>query len=161
MFKLDIRDKIKLLLISFIIILCFCFYFQNYSYARYTSRKDETSNVSIAKLDVSVEFDNIESTNLVNGNDILDYKIKIKNNSDVSNLYSITLENVPENVYVSLDDSSFKLSTNNKIMFYHVGEFYINNSNNIHEHKLSFKSSIDAKEAIETIKIKVDVEQID
>jgi len=134
----------------------------NNAKSKYKSETNGTSNATVAKWDVSLtpvtignEFD------IVTGNTIVDYSIKVLSNSDVSCRYSIIISNVPNDIKVSLDDGTEQTPSNNKVTFSNVGSFIIGDDIEEHTHKISFSAPIESSANNSQINIQVGFTQID
>ena len=118
-------------------------YFTIYTFSKYVGTINKQGNINIAKWDVSI-LDNEDSTiNIVSGNtsenlNQQSYILSVKSASEVSNYYSIILTNVPSGVRVILDDNETYYESNNLILIKNAGSFTANDSDSIHNHKLTF-----------------------
>lgn len=112
--------------------------------ARYKTITSGMVTVKVAKWDVSVSNLSSNTINIIAGNTTQDYRLQVRNNSEVSCTYSIVISNISNDIKVSLDDGSDLTPSNNQITISNAGTFNIGDGNLERTHKLTFKAPISA-----------------
>ena len=139
--KVQLKRKLFLFLLIYFAI--FTTYFSMNTLSKYTGLSSGNGNIDIAKWDVSIDTTgSTNPINLVAGNGEKNYNLKVTSNSEVGVDYTIVLSNIPSGIQVSLDGTGFSIPSNNKISF--TRSFNANDSNNEHNHTLTFKALLDS-----------------
>ena len=141
--KMQLKRKIIMLFLIYLAI--FTAYFSMSTLSKYTGISSGNGNADIAKWDVSIDTTgSTNPINLVAGNGEQNYNLKVTSNSEVGVKYSIFLSNVPSGIQVFLDGVSYSLQSGNKIICTDIGSFNAEDSNNEHNHTLTFKALLDS-----------------
>ena len=93
------------------------------SLAKYTTSTTDSDGARVAKFEVAATPDGESSQtnkitlNLVEREETESYSFLVSNNSEVVVRYKIIVSNVPEHIYVSLNDGEFQGSTTGTVTF--------------------------------------------
>lgn len=114
------------------------------SYAIYRSYSTGGGNIATASWNVSLNQNNVNNNLTIipgeNGT-TASYTINITSNSEVDVIYSIVIENLPSGVSISLDDGSFVIANNNKVVFTDVGTILYSDANKNKSHVITIKAN--------------------
>jgi hypothetical protein len=122
--------------------------------AKYIESLDKEKEVIIVKWNVLIYTVSEININIISGNTMQTYKVRVKSVSEVAAYYSINITNIPEGVSVALDDLDPVTAVNNEITFENVGILNVGDFE-YHEHRLTFNADLSA-EALET-EVDIDV----
>ena len=154
------KEKLKKNISTFLFIylIFIASYFSILTFSKYIGKSTGNGTTTIAKWEVSLDTsDNTSDTlNIVNGNTIQNYILKIISTSDVKAQYSIVLSNLPNQLEVKLDNGNYQIPTNNTITFTNVGYINANAQNRTATHTLTFNVPLNAN-TIEASEINIDV----
>lgn len=152
-------NRYKISIIFFII--SFISISTSLTYSVFKSNGTGNANIDIANWEVLLDTDNENTISLTSGVDAKNYKIKVKNNSEVTIKYTIVLTNLPTGVEVALDEGNFEESINNTLTFSNVNQIKYNDSVKEKEHTLKFKSNLGTTEVEnQEVGINVKFEQV-
>ena len=148
------KSKLRRVLCSILMLLMI---FSSYVMAKYVSSVNGIGSASVAKWSVNWIGTGSNVLNLVSGNSDGSYTFNVTSASEVAASYSITVSNAPSGIEIKLDNESFQtVGSSGEITFNNVGSFSANDTNNIHEHTLTFNSPL-AASLSGTNSIEVDV----
>lgn len=97
--------------------------FSSVSLAKYTASTTDSDAAKVAKFDVAVTPDseaaqkNKITLNLVEREDTESYSFVVNNNSEVAVRYVIIVSNIPQHIYISLNDGEFHESADGTVTF--------------------------------------------
>lgn len=157
--KKKFNNKMFISLILLIFLISINLSFSKTSLAKYSIVLSDTKkSKTVASFDVSAIIPNANIS--ISPLDEYDYIITVTNNSDVAVSYDIFFSNIPEGIFISIDESEY--SDGNSIWYAkNVGVIDVNNKNKIRTHKIKFKTSKEVTEIIDrTINIQVIFNQI-
>ncbi len=119
--------------------------FSSYFLAKYVSSFSDNDNVSIAKWSVDYTSD-INTLNLVSGNNTGNYILNVTSTSAVSVNYSVVVSNMPGGMEVKVDDGEYEtIGASGSITFDNVGSFSANDTNSTHTHTIVFNAPLDSE----------------
>lgn len=145
--------KKKLLLITFSIVLIILT--ATITYSKY--QDNATGKVGIEGATWNVSLIGDDDIDLTTGEEQM-YSVQVKNNSEVNVIYSIIIENLPDDIKVKLDDNEYVEETDNKIIFTNVGELLVGETVE-RSHELTFTTPLEAEETENEVSIKVQFKQ--
>ncbi len=118
---------------------------------KFISTLAKSDSIQVAKWEVAIDdsdvTNNSNNMDLVAGGSAKSYKIIISNTSNVGVNYSINLTNLPNGIYVGLDNNPLQLVTDNRITFNDVGIINAQNetTENV-EHTIIFQVPLEVDE---------------
>ena len=139
------KDKKKLSIM--IIVSIFVFFVIPLTYALFKGIINSSAAMNAASYSVTLNQTQEDSyISVVAGDNTssASYTVNITSTSEVDIIYSIIVDNVPSGVTVSLDNGSFTLPTNNKVIFANVSTINYSDVNKTKSHTLTFKAAASA-----------------
>ena len=156
--KVKLKLKRKFVVFFSLYFVFLTFYLTIFTFSKYIGFITDENTASIAGWNVSIDDskNQTDEITLIAGNSQYDYVLSIQSTSEVATTYSIKLENLPENIDISLDGSDYVKPTNNQVTFLGVGTFKANELNKIVNHTITFNAPI-GMQTINNQKINVEV----
>ena len=148
------KNKILIVLITLFLTL----FLISGTYALFKSGGGANANISAATWSVSV-IGNNNDVNVTTGTEGQGYELTVKNDSEVSVVYTITITNLPTGVSVKLDDKAAIEEDNHTVTIDNAGELLISGPRQ-KVHTLLFSAPLDTEEVTnQTVNISVDFKQ--
>ena len=120
----------------------FSFYFTSNTLSKYMGRAYGNANTSAAKWEIGIDDTGAQKNfEIVSGNTV-NYTLRVKSESEVSNTYTITLTNVPSDVSVSIDGGTPIVPVSGKVEFPNEFSFNASTSRLTRDHTLSFFTTL-------------------
>lgn len=126
--------------------------------SKYTSTSSGSGSMKIAKWDVTLNTSSnaSDNINLITGNNVISYTVKVKSLSDVKVGYTIIISNVPNDIKIKLDSGTYQSPIDNKVTFSNVGVINANAQTSEVSHILTFTAPLGAA-TISSKSINIDV----
>ena len=122
------------------------------TFSNYFTVVNKSEKIAVAKWNVQAEFSD-NTINIVLGNEITSYNIKVINKSEIASDYFIIISNLPNDIEVALDDNLFQKANEKNQIKFNAGSL---NPNEEYYHQLYFKSSLNSFDLFEyPVKIEV------
>ena len=155
------RLKKKYIVFLCLYALSFVLYYSSTSLARYATEINQAGNVGVAKWDVSLSgasSETLETITIGDDDTYQEYNLTVTSNSEVALTYSAVLTNVPNDLYIIVDDDETNPhhSQSGTITLNNLGSFEAADQDNTHVHKLKFIVPI-GSDTITNQKIDIDV----
>ena len=134
--KISNRFKSFLYVYALFFVLCFSVI----TMAKYTGMINKSSNVSVAKWNVTVSGKDTETLPTIvigDSSTYQEYNLNVTSKSDVALNYSLLISNAPDDLIVEIDNN-IEHPIGNRIVVNNLGYFDANDSDFNHTHKLKF-----------------------
>lgn len=160
------QEKPKRLKKKYIVFLClyalsFILYYSTTSLAKFATQINKTGNIGVAKWDVSLNGESSETLETITiGDDdtYQEFNLTVTSASEVGITYSAVLTNVPEGLYIIVDDDEYNPYNpqNGTITINNLGSFDASENGQSRTHKLKFIVPI-GSDAFSNREIDIDV----
>ena len=155
------RLKKKYIVFLCLYALSFILYYSSTSLARYASQVTKTGSVGVAKWDVTLNGESSETLETITiGDDdtYQEFNLTVTSASEVGITYSAVLTNVPEGLYIIVDDDEYNPYNpqNGTITINNLGSFDASENGQSRTHKLKFIVPI-GSDAFSNREIDIDV----